>query len=1089
MMLPVRLLTTSLFVLALLAGAGNRLVRAQSIGGLSGIVVDQTGALIGGAEITILNYSGTLERTVVTDAEGFFSFPFLPPDEYSLKITKEGFDPAEVPNLTVAEGAARRFKIELKISSITESVKVQDAAEAVEEAATATNAFDRRFVESFPLNGRGLQSLVNLVPGVVLTPVDNFHLGQFSVNGQRTNANFFTVDGVSANFGTTNYDFLGQTGSGSLPARSIQGGLDNLVPAEALREMTVETLAFAPSQGRLPGATVAFYSRAGGADFALSLFENFRHAAFNARDYFDPEKPPHQLHDFGGSFGGPLFGREASRSKYLRSYFFLTFEGKRFTLPQPTVVAEVPSVDLRKETQNPAAQAIYNAFPLPNEKDDQAMAGLWPNISSQSEAAPLGFPQTELFRATYADPYRAENYNLRLDAEAGAKLSFFGRFNYAPSASESRNPMNLSYYTASEQTTRTLTLGATQRLTGGLVNELRFNLSRQTGRTTHDFDGRYGGRRPDQTIFVPSRLDSDRTYFRVSLNDFPTPLVFFSGNFAANEMRQLNVADHFSLTAGRHAIKFGVDYRELTPTLQAYAYGIEYDFDTVAAVTAGTASRVGFAKNPRVKTRVVSISSYVQDNWRLTSRLNLLYGLRWEINPAPASAGGEPLMTLAAPPDLAVADQSGLRTAPAGTPYYRTDFRRLAPRLSAAVSLFERNGTQLIVRGGAGTFYDLGQSQFNEITSPFAHANEFAENLALPVNNLPVDFLTDAAAPGKRHSIVSAARDYRLPRTYFWNLTGQLKTGGELFSFAYVGGAGRRLQRTLTLNLAKPGETDQGYFSSDFSKIIYVDNAYSSDYHAFQFQYARALTNGFRSFVNYTWAHSIDDSSTDVNLRTPFLNYPVGLDRADSDFDLRHSFNVGFSYDLPRLKAAGRLAGLTEAWTFAGIFYARTGLPYGVKIAEYNPLFHNFEIRRPDLVEGIAPQERSAESPTGTRLNAAAFARPAEDGKQGNLPRNAFTGPGAWQFDASLAKKIKLPADSVLQLRVEVYNLFNHPVFAAPQATIFYRNEAPVIPRQFGLPSQTMARGYAAAVPTGGLSPVFQSGGARALQFSVRYSF
>jgi len=1090
-MLPIRLLAKILFVSLLVFAAGNKFVFAQNVSRLSGIVVDQNGGLIAGVEITILNSSGTLERTVLTDYEGFFDFPYLPSDEYSLKISKEGFDASEIPSLFVAEENARQLKIELKINPLSETIKVESESAATEENKVGLTTLDQKLVEDLPFNGRNFQSLINLVPGVVFTPVDNKNLGQFSSNGQRTNANFFTVDGISANFGTTNYDFLGQTGSGSIPSRNIQGGLDNLISSEAVQEVKIQTLDFAPSTGKMPGASISFVSRSGGNDFSFSAFENFRNGAFNARDYFDIEKPPHNFNNFGGSFGGPLlFGKKESSNN--RTYFFLSFERKIFTLPQPTVVTEVPSMALRTETPNAVAQAVYNSFPLPNQTDnDPPVVTPVQNSSAETvnQLSPA-FTNTEPFRATYSDPNNSENYNLRIDHIFNSKISFFGRFNYAPSSSENRDPANLSSFINSNQITRTFTFGSTQSFSSRFVNEFKFNLSNQSGSTVHDFDGLYGGIFPDKSIFVPTAFEQDDTHFRFTLNGVPDTLAFSYGNYAQNEMRQISFSDNLSYSFAAHEIKLGFDYRKLSPTLRTSGYGIDYSFSSPEAISFGVANRVSFYKNPNVSTKVLSISSFVQDNWKVNSKVNLIYGLRWEINPAPSPEEKDALLTLEKAPELDQANQTGLQLAPSGTPYYQTGFRNFAPRFGAAIQIFSKKDKQLILRAGIGTFYDLGQSQFNEIASPLRHTNEFAENLILPINNSSYNLFSNTDDPNKRLAVVSAAEDYQLPRTYFWNLTNQLKIGNNLFSTAYVGGAGRELQRTLTLNMGNPKNfLSGGYYSNRFSKVIYIDNAYSSDYHSFQFQYSGNLANGLKSFVNYAWSHSIDNNSSDSNISTPFLNYPVSTDRGNSDFDVRHSFNAGFSYELPEMKLNGLFGKLFENWTFGGLFFARTGLPYDVEIAELNPVTNDLDFRRADVIEGLPVFSKAPESPTGFRLNADAFTKPAQQFAQGNLGRNVFTGPSVWQFDSSLGRKFNLTEKLQLQLRLEVYNVFNRPNFSNPQTKILYQNDEKVITKGFGVPTKTMARGYASAEPTGGVSPIFQLGGARTMQFSVRIKF
>ena len=164
-------------------------------------------------------------------------------------------------------------------------------------------------------------------------------------------------------------------------------------------------------------------------------------------------------------------------------------------------------------------------------------------------------------------------------------------------------------------------------------------------------------------------------------------------------------------------------------------------------------------------------------------------------------------------------------------------------------------------------------------------------------------------------------------------------------------------------------------------------------------------------------------------------------------------------------------------------------MPFDVRIAELNPLTSQLNVRRAEINGSLPFFVKSAESPTGVRINADAFTRPAGRGGQGNLGRNVFTGPFVWQLDSSLSKRINLTKKLRLQLGIEVYNVFNRPNFSNPQAEIFYRSGERIVPEDFGVPTRTMARGYASAEPTGGVSPVFQLGGARSMQFNARISF
>src|SRR5258707_4179674 len=175
----------------------------------------------------------------------------------------------------------------MTLGAASETVTVEAGAPLVNtESATVSTLIDRRFVENLPLNGRSFQTLIMLTPGVVVTPTAFNDQGQFSVNGQRADANYFTIDGASANFGVTGYFPLGQTAGGALPALSLSGGTNSLVSVDAMQEFRVQTSSFAPEFGRTPGGQISIATRSGTNNFHGSLFEYFRNDVLDAKDWF-----------------------------------------------------------------------------------------------------------------------------------------------------------------------------------------------------------------------------------------------------------------------------------------------------------------------------------------------------------------------------------------------------------------------------------------------------------------------------------------------------------------------------------------------------------------------------------------------------------------------------------------------------------------------------------------------------------------------------------------------------------------------------------------------------------------------------------
>ena len=222
---------------------------------LSGEVVDQNGAVVPNAEVTVTNNGTGQARHATTNDSGNFTVPLLPPGAYTVSAQREGFAPVRIPEVILNVGDQKSLPIQLRAGSISEMVQVIGEAPLINESPAVGTVVDRQFVESMPLNGRSFQSLITLMPGVVLAKTNVQEQGQFSVNGQRSNANYFTVDGVSANFGVAPTG-VNQNGGGSVPALSAAGGTNSLVSVDAMQEFKIQTSTYAAEFGRTPGAQV-----------------------------------------------------------------------------------------------------------------------------------------------------------------------------------------------------------------------------------------------------------------------------------------------------------------------------------------------------------------------------------------------------------------------------------------------------------------------------------------------------------------------------------------------------------------------------------------------------------------------------------------------------------------------------------------------------------------------------------------------------------------------------------------------------------------------------------------------------------------
>src|SRR5467141_4133838 len=319
---------------------------------VSGVITDQSGGIVVGAEVRVTNSDTNVTSMGTSNQSGVYLVTNLKPGRYRIKVTKDGFKGIDLTDLilNVQDSVNRNFV--LQVGSASESMTVEASALSLNtENAAVSTVIDRHFVENLPLNGRSFNTLLQLTPGVVIAPVNNaVSPGQFSIAGQRTDSNNFTVDGVSANFGATASFSPGQSGTGTAQALSAVGGTSSLVSVEALQEFRVETSSFAPEFGRSPGGQIILTTRSGTNDLHGGVYEFFRNDVLDANDWFANQagnpRAAERHNDFGGFLGGPIWKN--------KTFFFFSYEGARLRIPTTTVI-RVPSANARSGSTTPAA--------------------------------------------------------------------------------------------------------------------------------------------------------------------------------------------------------------------------------------------------------------------------------------------------------------------------------------------------------------------------------------------------------------------------------------------------------------------------------------------------------------------------------------------------------------------------------------------------------------------------------------------------------------------------------------------------------------------------------------------------------------
>ena len=1053
-------------------------IAAQSTSAtLGGTVADQNGAVVPGATITAENKATGLKRQATTNDQGSFTIPLLPPSTYTVTAQAQGFSPVQISNVVLNVGDLKSLTIPLKAGNISEMVQIEGGAALTNESAAVGTVVDRQFVGNLPLNGRSFQSLITLAPGVVLTKANVDAPGQFSVNGQRANANYFMIDGVGANIGVSPGTNVGVQTAGTTPGLAATGGTNNLVSVDALQEFKILTSSFSPEFGRTPGAQVQILTRSGTNDFHGTVFEYFRNDKLDATDWFTNANPllkkaALRQNDFGGVIGGPLslprFG-EGGPSLYSgknRTFFFFSYEGLRLRLPN-TGITTVPSLNARASA--PAGiQPLLNAFPLPNGNDvGNNLAG---------------------FNATYSDPSSLDAASIRIDHAVNQKLTLFARYNYSPSEASVRGGgFSLSTVNQSTYKTQTLTGGATLLISSAISNDFRANYSKNRGKVFFALDS-FGGATPLADEQIVSSFGSSETgnYF-IGLGS----IFLQKGTFGVDIQRQINLVDTLSVTKKNHQLKFGVDYRRLNPILDRARYSPSISFTSVtSAITTSRASSLSIASfyGP-VFPVFTNLSLFGQDTWKVTNRLTLTYGSRWEYNPPPSEATGNDPLTV-----TGLNVPSTIALAPAGTPLYKSRYNNFAPRVGLAYQLSQVHGRETILRGGFGTFYDMGTASVASAFSvafPYFRRKPTLTNVLYPFDSASAAPLSQSlSCPcGNINGILDP--EFKLPYTYQWNVSVEQSIGAnQTISASYVAALGRRLTRLETI--ANP--------NANFTAVRVTRNAASSDYHALQVQFQRRLSRGLQALGSYTWSHSIDNVSSDTSFEAPTFVIDPRQERGSSDFDVRHAFNAALTYDIPAPNENKYVNALLRNFSLDTTFTARTATPVNV-ITGTNTI-GGASVTRPNLIPGIPLYSYDPTFAGGWRINntvptaaqvAAAGCAPITStnakgpfctpstSQQGTLGRNALRGFPLWQLDLAAHRKFNFTERVNLQLRVEFFNIFNHPNFADP---IRQLNNA-----LFGQSTTMLGRSLGTGGSSGGVNPLYQVGGPRSVQLALRLGF
>lgn len=1034
---------------------------------ITGTVTDSSGALMSGADVEITSLEHGTTRHTVTNSVGIYLFPAVRPGRYNMEVRHDGFRQIDALGLTVNLQDHVEENFQMQVGSTVESVTVSAEGSPLNtQDATVSTIVDRNFAENLPMNGRSFQSLIELTPGVVAIQSGPQDGGQFSVNGQRGSSNYWTVDGVSANIGigvNTNGQ-AGQGFGGVLGGVTAQGGTNGLVSIDALQEFRIDTSSFAPEYGRTPGGQITILTRSGTNEFHGELFDYLRNDALAANDWFADRnhlpKPEDRQNDFGGTFSGPILKD--------RTFFFFSYEGLRLRVPQVSDTT-VPDLNARQTAASPAIESILNAYPRPT-----------PSLPDNVSTGVAGF------NASYSNPSTLDAASLRIDHRVNSKITLFGRYNYSPSEVDSRSPFAtfgefpLSVVERTKVAIQTTTGGISWLVSPDTETDVRFNFSRDATSARFTMDN-FGGATPISGFPEPGGFTAQNSSVQFDiLGLFGQSLDL--GPVAENVQKQFNLVDTWSLQRRTHSLKFGVDYRRLTPSYGAPGYTQIALFSTVSNAATGNAA-LGFAESSLHSTLLLnSVSLFAQDSWRATPRLSLTYGVRWDPDFVPSAIVGPDFPAVN---NFSLAAPSGIRLAPLGTPPYNSRFANVSPRLGVAYQIHRDPAWATVVRTGFGMFYD---STFAEIGN-LLNAELYPFGGFRTAFGASYPFSTAVAAPppivlpGTGTGFQDAFTidpNLKSPYTLQWNAAIEQEIAeNQSLSATYVGARGKQLVSSIEFNS----------FAQFPGSLQLISNGGSSDYDALQLQFQRKLTKGLQVLSSYSWAHSIDTASTssfEFN-----SNIPGGAQqtRGPSNWDIRNAFAAGATYNLPTPSTKAYVTRLIEDWSLQSIVQARSALPVDVvdqALVVLESSMADTQIR-PDLVPGQPLYLYGSQYPGGKAFNPAAFAPPPIDPntgeaiRQGDLSRNALRGFGALQWDFAAHRVFPITEKIKLEFRAELFNILNHPNFAPPLNDISQPT--------FGISNQ-MLGGYLDGNPGGGsFSSAYQIGEPRSIQFALKLTF
>ena len=1017
-----RLLWSILFTLAIAHGAFAQVSR----GTILGTVKDTSGAVIPGVGVTAINEDTGLRRTLVTDETGSFNADLLPVGKYRVEGELPGFRKEIRTGIELHIDQKARVDLTLQVGDVSEVVRVDAAAPLVQtEDASLSSTMDNRKIVELPLNGRDMSQLAYLIPGA-FAPRQGSSLGGrggFSIAGQTESTNQIMLDGVNNNGGGTH----------EISAR---------VNVDAIQEFKIQTNTYGAQYGRFAGAQVDAVTKSGTNSFHGNVYGFHRNDNLDARNFFDPwpldKKPEFRRHQYGTTIGGPI--------QKNKMFFFAGYQGQRqFKLNTKTGTLPLPeywSGDFSRSGRTIIDPLTKLAFPgnrIPASR-----------VSAQALQYKQFFPDATdpsrnvaNYTALQPSPDNYHLFNVRLDRTISSKQTIFGSYtNYTNDLIEypiAGNPTIPDFAVDGHIYSQLFALSYVYSFSPTLINELRVGFNRLTRiRDPLTYKDRYVNKEVGISGTIADRFPMTRGVPYIDITGVER--IGDNTNIPQHNFNQAyTIVDGMSIQRGTHSLKIGVDYYKkgqntifitnprgrLTFSGATSGYGFA-DFilglpSRTERNIPGDCDRCGIDFHPWI----TSVNAYIQDDWKVTSRLNVNLGVRYELN-WPLQEKYQKLM------NFVPATGQLVRADSLKSPLYKFDKNNFAPRIGLAYRPF--NDSTTVVRAGFGVFYgvdSLCNCNYYSINPPNFYNEVYTPDATTPLT------LTDpfpAARASTALSIFGSPTNY--PNYYYtnWSLGVQRQLPGDLVvEVTYEGKKGMRLYQSRNINQAVPGS---GTLASrrpykQWETITWQDPIGMSIYHGGTLKVEKRFSHGLSVLSSYTFGKMIDDAGNPQN------SYDLHAERGPSDFDNRHRYTASSVMELPfgqgrrfLSSVKGPVSWLLDGWEMSSIVSARSG-------QQFTPIYTNDnsgtgQLRdRPNLIGN--PQAANP-GPAGW-FNLAAFANPGA-GRFGNAGKGSLIGPGSFNLDTSLIKTTRVGEGKSLQFRAEFFNVLNHTNFDAPNVQV-----------------------------------------------------